>query len=140
MTTIAVVPAGNALFEVTLDDAEGTQTIEFGIPDDTFDELDIGEYDVSLHGVVLEAMALALQGLHRENLPPELSLQDLRDRIDGFDEKLLERLELRGTEGSDTSTGMRLVEGDDRSSDDRLVTETIDAQEAGQASRQTERF
>lgn len=144
-TELNVTPAGNNLFQVEVEQARADEhratVIEVAIPDGFLDDLAL-EGDAGPQDVVLEAVRFVLERTdHPDELDERLSLDEVAEQYPGFTESIGRRLE-DADKGEGTvhqqHTGDRRPQN--RDEDDRLIEETRDAQDAGSASQQTERF
>lgn len=132
MTAIEITPAGNRLFEVTIEDDRGTSRHEVAVPDGMVEEV-LGDAasDVSLQDVVLASLDWRLEHEDRQDFPTSFSLEELRGAAD-FDQEIPRRALARAS--GDSTHGQHT---DDRRGGDkheRLVEETREAQAEGQAS------
>lgn len=131
---VEIVPAGNQLFSVTLEDDQGTSQHEVAVPDGLAEDLlgdEAGEY--SLQDLVLASLDWRLQREEREDLPDTFSLADLRG-VDDFDEQLPQRVANRAPSTSSTHR-QHQPEREATNADQRLVEQVEREQETGDASR-----
>ena len=132
---VEIVPAGNQLFTVTLEDQQGSSRHEVAVPDGLPEEL-LGDEagDHSLQDVVLASLDWRLQrGETREDLPTSFSLADLRG-VDDFDEQLPLRVRNRAPSTGSTHR-QHQPERAATNADQRLIDQVQREQEAGEASR-----
>lgn len=131
---VEIVPVGNQLFSVTLEDDQGTSQHEVAVPDGLAEDLlgdEAGEY--SLQDLVLASLDWRLQREEREDLPDTFSLADLRG-VDDFDEQLPQRVASRAPSTSSTHR-QHQPEREATNADQRLIEQVEREQEAGDASR-----
>ncbi len=136
---VEIVPGGNQLFQVTLENPEGTSQHEVAVPDGLAEEL-LGDEaaDHSLQDVVWAAMQWQLEQESREEVPATLSLGELRG-VGDFDQRVPALVRDRTTGMSPTHRQHQ----DDRAgtnSDERLVEEVREEQRTGDASIPRERI
>ena len=131
---VEIVPAGNQLFTVTLEDDQGSSQHDVAVPDGLADELlgdDAGDH--SLQDVVLASLDWRLQrGETRDDLPRSFSLADLRG-VDDFDEQLPKRVRNRAPSTASTHR-QHQPERAATNADQRLVDQVQREQEDGEAS------
>lgn len=130
---VEIVPAGNQLFLVTLEDPDGTSQHEVAVPDGLAEDL-LGAQagDHALADLVWAAMRWQLEQQAREQVPATLSLGDLRG-VGDFDQRVPALVRQR-TDTIAPSHGQHVDDRAGRSSDERLVDQVRAEQEAGEAS------
>lgn len=138
MTSIVdIAPAGNALFQVTLEDERGTSQHEVAVPDGLVEDLlgdDAG--DVSLQDVALAALDWYLARDDRQQLAPSVSLADWCDDGD-FTDQMPARVRRWAASPSPVHRPDPNAEGTGNA-DARMVEQVRREQDAGDASRPVE--
>jgi hypothetical protein len=132
MTTIDVTPAGNQLYQVDLEDANGVSRHEVGLPDALLDRMDLE--GVAAREVLVAAVELLLDRVGRDGLDREVDLASAADQYDGLVDQIPARVRERADAAPptlDTDPAER-----QRKSHDRLVAEVEREQHSGQTSTQ----
>ena len=132
MAAINVIPTGNQLYQVEIDQAGETSTHELTIPDDLFTHVDTQV--VSMQDVALAAVdqLVSLEG--RDALDHHIDLGAAAARYDEFLERVTAEAEQRATTTTPPD-GWQVTDADAPSGDERLLAEVRAEQEAGQVSR-----
>ncbi len=131
MAAINVIPAGNQLYQVEIDQDGDTSTHELTIPDDLFTHVD--SQVVSMQDVALAAVdqLVSLEG--RDALDHHIDLGAAAARHDEFVERVTTQAEQVATTMTPPD-GWQVTEADAPSGDDRLLAEVQAEQEAGEVS------
>ncbi len=132
MAAINVIPAGNQLYQVEIDQDGDTSTHELTIPDGLFTHVDTQV--VSMQDVALSAVDQLVTLDGRDALDHHIDLGAAAARHDEFVERVTAEAEQRATTTSPPD-GWQATEADAPSGDDRLLAEVRAEQDAGEVSR-----
>ena len=132
MTAINVIPAGNQLYQVEIDQDGDTSTHELTIPDDLFTHVD--PQVVSMQDVALSAVDQLVRLEGRDALDRHIDLGAAAARHGEFLERVTAVAEQRATTAT-SPDGWQVSEADRPSGDDRLLAEVRAEQEDGEVSR-----
>ena len=132
MTAINVIPAGNQLYQVEIDQDGDTSTHELTVPDDLFTHVDTQV--VSMRDVAVSAVEQLVRLEGRDALEPHIDLGAAAVRHDEFVERVTAEAEQRATTAT-SPDGWQVTEADQPSGDDRLLAEVRAEQDEGEVSR-----
>ena len=136
---VDIVPGGNQLFRVTLEDQDGTSEHDVTAPDGIAEDL-LGDEagDHSMRDLVWAAMQWQLEQESREEVPNTLSLQELRG-VGDFDQRVPAIVRERTTNMPPTHQ-QHLNTREGRDQDQRLLDEVKQEQAEGEASSPPEKY
>jgi hypothetical protein len=137
MTRIDVTPAGNQLYQVDIEDEEGSSQHELGVPDALLMRLDVR--GLAMHDVVHVAVEFLVEQVGRQQLDAEIDLGNEAARYESFDEEVPARARERAS-SVEPPTGMGTSDPDAPTSNERLVAEVQQEQRDGRASRPDRRL
>lgn len=132
MTAINVIPAGNQLYQIEVDQEGDTSTHDLTIPDDLFAHVDTQV--VAMQDVALSAVEQLIDLEGRDALAPHIDLAAAAARHDDFVERVTAEAEQRATTAT-SPDGWQVTEADAPSGDDRLLAEVRAEQDEGEVSR-----
>jgi hypothetical protein len=136
VTRIDVTPAGNQLYQVDIEDQEGTSQHEVGVPDALLMRLDVR--GLAMHDVVHAAVEFLIEQVGRDDLDADIDLGVEAERYERFEEEVPARARERASAEPQTEEGS--TDPDAPTGDERLVAEVQQEQREGRASRPDRRL